>query len=48
MVLDITLFRKEGGCPDLVYESQKRRYGKKEQIDTVIEADERLKKGKIN
>jgi len=38
-MLDIVLFRAKGGNPDLVRESQRRRYGKVELVDQVIELD---------
>jgi len=45
MGLDIILFRKDqGGDPDLVRESQRRRYKPVEDVDAVIEADEKWKK----
>jgi seryl-tRNA synthetase len=45
MVLDIGLFRKDqGGDPELVRESQRRRFKPVEDVDAVIEADEKLKK----
>eukprot|EP01115_Flamella_aegyptia_P001855 TRINITY_DN130_c0_g3_i1.p1 TRINITY_DN130_c0_g3~~TRINITY_DN130_c0_g3_i1.p1 ORF type:complete len:458 (-),score=144.42 TRINITY_DN130_c0_g3_i1:17-1390(-) len=45
MVLDITLFRKDaGGNPDLIRESQRRRYKPLSDVDAVIEADEKWKK----
>lgn len=42
MVLDIALFRSKdkGGNPDLVRESQKRRYGSVDAVQEVIDADE--------
>lgn len=46
MPLDITLFRvQKGGNPDLVKESQKRRFKSIETIDKIIELDENLRKG---
>jgi len=45
MVLDITLFRKDqGGDPELVRETQRRRYKPVEDVDAVIAADEKWKK----
>ncbi|KAL6044637.1 Cytosolic seryl-tRNA synthetase [Balamuthia mandrillaris] len=42
MVLDITLFRKEaGGDPDIIRESQRRRYASVEVVDEIIALDEK-------
>jgi seryl-tRNA synthetase len=40
MPLDITLFRKEGGNPELIRESQRRRYASVELIDEIIAKDD--------
>jgi seryl-tRNA synthetase len=46
MPLDIVLFRADqGGNPEVVRESQKRRYKPLTQVDAVIEADKKLRKG---
>lgn len=46
MGLDIVLFRKDqGGDPDLVIESQKRRYKGPETVQAVIDADAKWRKG---
>ena len=40
MVLDLTLFRKEkGGDPDIIRESQKKRYKDVSHVDRVVEID---------
>lgn len=40
MVLDIDLFRQErGGNPELIRESQRRRFKDPELVDQVIQAD---------
>ena len=40
MVLDLTLFRKEkGGNPDVIRESQKKRYKDVTLVDKVVEID---------
>lgn len=45
MVLDIVLFRKDqGGDPEIVKESQRRRFKPEADVDAVIEADEKFKK----
>jgi seryl-tRNA synthetase len=45
-MLDIGLFRagRHGGNPDLVRESQRKRFAKVEIVDQVIEADEQWRK----
>jgi seryl-tRNA synthetase len=45
-MLDIGLFRagRPGGNPDLVRESQRKRFAKVELVDQVIEADEQWRK----
>jgi len=49
MVLDIILFRKaEGGDPELIKESQRRRFKPTEDVDAVIKADEKWKKTRFN
>ena len=46
MVLDINLFREEkGGNPELVRESQRRRFADASLVDRVIEKDEAWRKG---
>jgi seryl-tRNA synthetase len=46
MVLDIVLFRKDqGGDPDLVIESQRRRGKGPETVQAVIDADNKWRKG---
>lgn len=46
MVLDIDLFRTEkGGNPDLIRESQRKRYSDVGLVDKVIAADEAWRKG---
>lgn len=40
MPLDITLFRKEGGNPDLIRESQRRRFASVELVDQIIAKDD--------
>jgi seryl-tRNA synthetase len=43
--MDINLFRKEkGGNPDLIRESQRRRYKPVELVDEVISLDEEWRK----
>jgi len=45
--LDIVLFRKDsGGSPELIKESQRRRYNRVEDVDDVIAIDEKHKKTK--
>ena len=44
MVLDVTLFRDEGD-PELIRESQRRRYQSPDVVDKVREADEKWKTG---
>eukprot|EP01121_Diplochlamys_sp_Union-15-3_P005855 TRINITY_DN161_c0_g1_i4.p1 TRINITY_DN161_c0_g1~~TRINITY_DN161_c0_g1_i4.p1 ORF type:complete len:534 (-),score=131.47 TRINITY_DN161_c0_g1_i4:47-1648(-) len=45
MVLDINLFRKDkGGDPDIIKESQRRRFADETLVDKVIELDEQWKK----
>lgn len=47
MVLDIDLFRVEkGGNPDLIRESQKKRYKNVELVDNVVTTDEKWRKCK--
>eukprot|EP00981_Chlorochromonas_danica_P011603 scaffold4140_cov178-Ochromonas_danica.AAC.16 len=50
MPLDITLFRKDGGNPDLIRESQRRRYKPVEAVDEIIAKDDewRLLTGSID
>ncbi len=44
MVLDITLFREEkGGNPNLVRESQKRRFANVDLVQEIIDADAALR-----
>jgi seryl-tRNA synthetase len=40
MPLDITLFRKEGGNPELIRESQRRRFASVELVDEIIAKDD--------
>lgn len=40
MPLDITLFRKEGGNPELIKESQRRRFQSVEVVDEIIAKDD--------
>jgi seryl-tRNA synthetase len=48
MGIDIVLFRADqGGKPDLVRESQRRRYKSPDVVDQVIAADETHKKSKF-
>lgn len=48
MVLDLDLFRTEkGGNPELVRQSQKKRYKDVGLVDKVVEADAEWRKGKI-
>lgn len=44
MVLDITVFRTN---PAAVKESQKRRFKPEEEVDAIIDLDNKLKKGII-
>jgi seryl-tRNA synthetase len=45
MGLDIVLFRKDqGGEPEVVRESQRRRFKPVEDVDAVIEADDKHRK----
>ncbi len=47
MVLDINLFRKDkGGNPDLIRESQRRRFKPVEIVDEIIALDEEWKQSK--
>lgn len=46
MTLDIALFREDkGGNPDLVRESQRRRYESVELVDEVIQKDKEWRDG---
>lgn len=46
-MLDIKLFREDrGGNPEIVRESQKRRYAPVERVDEVIEIDNLWRKSK--
>lgn len=48
MVLDIDLFRTEkGGNPDLIRDSQRKRYKDAGLVDKVIAADEAWRKGSM-
>jgi len=45
MVLDIKLFRKDqGGNPDLIKESQRRRFKPTKIVDDIVELDEKCRK----
>lgn len=45
MVLDIKLFREDkGGRPDLVRESQRRRFASVEIVDKIIQLDNEAKR----
>lgn len=47
MVLDIDLFREEkGGNPELIRDSQRKRYKDVKLVDDVIDYDQRWRKGK--
>jgi seryl-tRNA synthetase len=50
MPLDITLFRTEGGNPEIIRESQRRRYASVELVDEIIaqDAEWRLMTGSID
>ena len=50
MPLDITLFRKEGGNPEAIRESQRRRFQPVEAVDEIIAKDDewRLITGNID
>lgn len=49
MGLDINLFRTEkGGNPDIVRESQRRRYKDPSTVDAIIEKDEEWRKSRYN
>ncbi|RYY85252.1 hypothetical protein EON63_07745 [archaeon] len=50
MPLDITLFRKEGGNPEAIRESQRRRFQPVESVDNIIAKDDewRLITGNID
>jgi seryl-tRNA synthetase len=49
MVLDINLFRVEkGGDPELIRESQRKRFADISLVDRVIEADETWRRGFTN
>ena len=39
MPLDITLFREAGGNPEMIRESQRRRFASVEIVDDIIEKD---------
>lgn len=46
MVLDIQLFRKDkGNDPELIKESQRRRFANVGVVDQIVELDEEAKKG---
>lgn len=48
MVLNIDLFRSEkGGNPEVIRESQKRRYKDPSVVDKIIEKDETWRKGSL-
>lgn len=48
MVLDIDLFREEkGGTPELIRESQRKRYKDVKFVDDVISYDQQWRKGSI-
>lgn len=47
MVLDIDLFREEkGGDPELIRDSQRKRYKDVKLVDDIIDYDQRWRKGK--
>ena len=47
-MLDLLLIRTaEGGNPQIVYESQKKRYKSTELVDKCMELDEQWKKSKL-
>lgn len=47
MSIDINLFRKEkGGDPDLIKDSEKKRFKNPLVVDEIIEQDEKFRKGK--
>ena len=49
MGLDINLFRTEkGGNPDLVRESQRKRYKDPKEVDAIVEKDEEWRKSRFN
>ena len=49
MVLDLTLFRKEkGGDPDMIRESQKKRYKDVTHVDRVVEIDNKWREVNFN
>jgi hypothetical protein len=48
MGLDILLFRKDGGCPELVIESQRRRGKPASTVQAVIDKDTEVRAGKTS